>query len=45
MAIEWIYGPEGEPEVRNPVLILRAWLRCYDEADVPVAALEKAWAN
>ena len=44
LAIEWIYVPEGQPEVGNPVLILRAWLRFYDEADVPIAALEKAWA-
>ena len=30
--------------MRGPVLILRAWLHFYDDADVPVAALEKAWA-
>lgn len=25
LAIEWIYGPEGQPEVRNPILAIRAW--------------------
>ena len=43
LAIEWIYGPDGQPEVRNPQLVIRAWLRFYDEAEVPVAAPEKAW--
>lgn len=39
-----MYGPEGQPEVRNPILILRAWLRFFDDAEVPIAALEKGWA-
>ena len=24
LAIEWIYGPEGQPEVRNPILVIRS---------------------
>ena len=44
LAIERIYGPGGQPEVRNPLLVKRAWLRPYDEAEVPVAALGKTWA-
>ena len=44
LAIEWVYGPEGQTEVNNPILILRAWLRFFDDSDVPAAALEKGWA-
>ena len=44
LAIEWVYVPEGQLEVRNPVLILRAWLRFIDASDIPAAALEKGRA-
>ena len=40
LAIEWVYGPEGQPDIRNSILILRAWLRFFDESDVPITALE-----
>ena len=43
LAIEWIYGSEGQPELRNPLLVMRAWLRFVDTADLPIASINKAW--
>ena len=45
LAIVWMYGPEAQPDTRNPLLALRAWLRFLDTADVSVAAIEKAWCR
>ena len=40
-----MYGPEAQPDTRNPLLALRAWLRFLDTADTSVAAIEKAWCK
>ena len=45
LAIEWMYGPEAQPDTRNPLLAFRTWLRFLDTADVSVAAIEKAWCR
>ena len=45
LAIEWVYGPEAQPDTRNPLLALRAWLRFLDTGDISYAAIEKAWCN
>ena len=44
LAIEWIYWPEGQPEVRNPILVIRAWMWFINDTDIPAAALEKGCA-
>ena len=45
LAIEWVYGPDSQPDTRNPLLALRAWLRFLDTADISCAAIEKAWCK
>ena len=43
LAIERVYGSDGQPEIRNPLLVLRAWLLFVDTADLPIASINKAW--
>ena len=45
LAIEWMYGPDAQPDTRNPLLAIRAWLRFLDTADVSAAAIKKAWCK
>lgn len=45
LAIEWIYGSDAQPEIRNPLLALGAWLSFVDTADIPAASIEKAWCK
>ena len=45
LAIEWMYGPDAQPDTRNPLLAFRAWLRFLDTADISVSAIEKAWCK
>ena len=33
----------GQPDLRNPLLVMRAWLRFVDTADLPIASINKAW--
>ena len=35
----------GQPELRNPLLVMRAWLRFVDTADLPIASIGKAWCK
>lgn len=44
LAIEWVYGPEGQPEARNPILVIRACMRFIGDTDIPAVALEKGRA-
>ena len=45
LAIEWVCGSEAQPELRNPLLVMRAWLRFVDTADIPIASINKAWCK
>ena len=45
LAIEWMYGPDAQPDTRNPLLALREWLRFLDTTDISVVAIEKAWCR
>ena len=43
LAIGWVHGSDGQPELRNPLLVMRAWLRFVDAADLPMASINEAW--
>ena len=45
LAIELMYGPDAQPDTRNPLLAFRAWLRFLDTAEVSMTAIEKAWCK
>ena len=38
-----MYGSDGQPELRNPLLVMRAWLGFVDTADLSIAPINKAW--
>ena len=43
LAIEWTFGAAGQPDLNNPLMVIRAWLRFYDSGELSVAATRKAW--
>ena len=43
IAIQWTVGADALPDVSNPMSVIYAWPRFADTADVPAAALTKAW--
>ena len=43
IAIQWTSGADALPDVTNPMPVIYAWLRFADTADIPDAALTKAW--
>ena len=43
LAIEWTFGSDAQPDINNPLLVLKAWFRFLDSEQLSQIAITKAW--
>ena len=43
LAIEWTFGSDAQPDINNPLLVLKAWFRFLDSEQLSQVAITKAW--
>ena len=44
-AIEWASGDAADPDLHNPMVCIRSWLRVCDGIDMQAEAVSLAWST